>query len=240
MAERVENIDSLVGVWSRRSIRWPGGREDTTTRVYWLQGRPHYADIRIPASRPSFAGVRSLQDCDAEKRTWLTRQEGFAGTLVVANGAWLWNREIDFHPPTGKRDIGRLAFTDERMQTMIEEGVDEPYVEVWERIDDAASTGRQAFVARLRGDSQAGLLVAVGEHFILAVNHQKAGIEISHGMRRDSISKWIVTESTFPWREGTLLFGDSKPVVCWKERQLIVSRLWEILEPSTGQLDWID
>jgi hypothetical protein len=240
MAERVENLDSLVGVWSRRSIRWPDGREDATTHVHWLQARPHYADIRIPANRPSFAGVRSLHDCDAEKRTWLTRQEGFAGTLAVANGVWLWNREIDCQPRTGKPDIGRLMFTDEHKRTMIEEGVDEPYVEIWERIDDAASTGGQAFVARLRGDREAGLLVAVGEHFILAVDRQKAGIEISHGMRRDSISEWIVTESTFPWREGTSLFGDSKPVVCWKERQLIESRSWEILEPSTGQLDWID
>jgi hypothetical protein len=57
---RVESIESLVGAWIRRSIRWPDGREDKTTRVWWLQGLPDYGDVRIPAQRPSFDGVTSL------------------------------------------------------------------------------------------------------------------------------------------------------------------------------------
>ncbi len=149
----------------------------------------------------------------------------------------MWNREIDYQPRAGKRDIGRLIFTDLHKRMMIEEGVDEPYTEVWERIDDAVSTGGQAFVMRMKN---AGILVAVGGHFILAVDVANAGVEISHGTRRGSIGEWIVAESTLPWREGCPLFGDSKPVVRWKEREVIESRSWEIVEPLSGQLDWID
>ena len=165
------------------------------------------------------------------------RQEGFAGTLSKAEDAWLWNREIDYQPPTGKRDIGRLIFTDVHKRTMIEEGVDEPYVEIWERIDDAASTSGQAFVIRLKSDDETGLLVAVGDHFILAVNGRKADVEISHGIRTGPISEWIVGKSTCFWREGTSAFGDL--TIDWSKREMIGSRSWEILEPTSGQLGWI-
>jgi hypothetical protein len=240
----------LIGVWSRRSIRWPDGREDLTTRVWWVQGRTHFVDIRIPAERPSFAGIRSLGDCDPEQRAWLSRQEGFAGTLEVANGAWLWNRWLDFNPPTGKRDIGRLIFADEHKQMMIEEGVDESYTEVWERIDDAASTNGEAFVMRLRSEREVGMLVAVGRHFILAIDNRKIdgsdhqihpfNVEISHGIRTGPISEWIVSDSACFWREGTSAFGDSKLNIDWSKRELIGSRSWEILEPPPGhQCDFI-
>jgi hypothetical protein len=237
MAERVENLDSLVGVWARRSIRWPDGREDTTTQVWWVQGRLYFADIRIPAGRPSFGKVRSLEACNSEQRAWLDRQEGFAGTLTAADGAWMWNREIDYQPRTGKRDIGRLVFTDLHRRMMIEEGVDEPYTEVWERIDDATSTSGEVFVMRSRSQTEAGILVAVGHHFILAVDSRDTGVEISLGARARQISKWIVGKSTCFWREGTPAFGDL--TIDWKKRALIGSRAWEILEPSNGELDWI-
>ena len=153
--QRSVDLESLVGVWTRRSIRWPDGREDHTTRVWWLQARPHYADIRIPAD------------------TTIEAPQGFAGTLVNLNSSRSWNREIDYQPPTGKRDIGRLVFANNSTKQMIEEGVEEPYVEVWEKIDDAGSTNGQALVLHLADPAERGILVALGEHFILAIQHTK-------------------------------------------------------------------
>src|SRR5271170_6935380 len=92
------DFQSLVGVWTRRSIRWPDGRQDTTTRVFWLQGQPDYADIRIPHPRPSFSGATSLADCTAAQKDWLAEQHGFAGTLQNRDGDWLWARELDYQP----------------------------------------------------------------------------------------------------------------------------------------------
>jgi hypothetical protein len=198
----------LVGVWQRNSIRWPDGREDTTTRVWWLQANPHFADLRIPADRPNFSGINSWQDCDPQRQAWLRRQQGFAGILMQQNDAWLWRRDMDIQPPTGKRDIGRLRHRDESKNLMIEEGVDEPYVEIWQRIDNGA-----AFV--LSDSDRALLVVVVGNHFLLC--HQSNPLlELSHGIRNGPMSKWTITDSTLPWREGQNLFMQSADLKNWK------------------------
>ncbi len=224
MGIRVENVNSLVGVWTRRSIRWLDGREDSLTRVFWVQGRGCYGDIRIPVGRPSFVGIGSLVDCGAVQREWLAKQEGFAGELVSADDGWIWRREIDYRP-TGKRDIGRLMFMDESRRMMIEEGVDEPYTEIWERIDDGSSTNGEAFVARWKDTGGTGLLVAVGGHFLFAMSCSYC-VEISHGVRSGALSEWTVADSTIPWREGKRLFDGKKPA-------------WRIVEPVGGKRDWI-
>src|ERR1700683_40110 len=108
MAVPPVDFPSLSGVWRRRWIRRPDRREDSTTRVFWLQGEQCYADIRIGTPRPAFDGVSNLTDCNAAQRQWLTTQEGFAGTLHADGDAWRWDRELDYQPPTGNRDIGRL------------------------------------------------------------------------------------------------------------------------------------
>ncbi|HEY1921696.1 MAG TPA: hypothetical protein VGG44_02935 [Tepidisphaeraceae bacterium] len=247
MGIRVENVESLVGVWVRRSIVWPDGREDRTTRVWWLQGKRYFADIRIPAGRLCFAGVRSLEQCELAQSKWLGTQEGFAGELVAADGAWMWRREIDFRLPTGKRDIGRLEFVDADRRVMIEDGVDEAYQEVWERIDDASSTNGEALVMGLRAKGELGLMVAVGEHFILAIDRRKdegaandpLDMEISHGRRNGALAEWVVEDSTFPWREGMRLFDVGQILVDWEERKMRERRTWAIVEPGVGKLDWI-
>jgi hypothetical protein len=161
----------------------------------------------------------------AAQREWLVKQEGFAGELVSANGAWLWRREIDYRLPTGRRDIGRLEFVDDGRRTMIEEGLEDRYTEVWERIDDGSSTNGEAFIARLKGEGETGLLIAVGGHFLFAMGRSD-DVEISHGERRGALANWTVADSTIPWREGKRLFDGKKPA-------------WQIVEPVGGEPDWI-
>ena len=69
-----------------------------------------YADIRIPVGRPSFHDVTSLAECTARQREWLATQEGFAGELRNADGQFHWIRDVDFQPPGGPRNIGRLRW----------------------------------------------------------------------------------------------------------------------------------
>jgi hypothetical protein len=195
------DLNSLIGVWQRRSIRWPDGREDTSTRVWWLQANPHFADIRIPANRPDFLGINSWAECDPPRQAWLRRQEGFAGILTQQNDAWQWHREMDFQPTTGKRDIGRLRLSDSTGNLMIEEGIDEPYLEIWQRIDDG-----DAFT--LRHYTNRGLLIVVGQHFLMCLQHDDALLELSHGMREGPMSSWTISDSTLPWREGDALFSE--------------------------------
>jgi hypothetical protein len=206
---------SLVGVWKRQSIQWPDGSEDRSTKVCWVQSNPHYADLRIPHNRPSFAGIENPQDCNPDQKKWLASAQGFAGKLCEKDGAWIWEREIDYQPPTGRRDIGRLQFLDAAGQIMREEGIDEAYTEIWERIDDGKSTGGEGFVAKFREGGESGQIVAVGKHFIFA-RRDSQGVEISHGIPAGKISDWIVTESTRPWREGETIFARFNSRVNWE------------------------
>jgi hypothetical protein len=241
--------NSLIGVWTRRYIRHADGVEDNSTQVWWLQAQPFYADLRIPASRPSFHGVLTLSECSAEHRNWLSQQHGFAGSLVNAENAWQWMREIDFQPTTEKRDIGTLTYSEANVNLLTEKGIDDPYLELWERIDDASSTKKKAFVLRRRNSRGHAILVAVGQHFLLAVDHRKTtsqsvrldplNMEISHGLRAGPISQWTITDSTFPWREGKPVFTTTNVHVNWRRRALTEAEHWEIVEPVTGKLDWI-
>lgn len=243
------DLPSLIGVWTRRAIKWPDGREDQTTRVIWLQGQSCFADIRIPVGRPIFAGVQSLLDCDIPQQTWLGSQAGFAGVLEPHQDAWLWKRELDFRPPSGKRDIGRLIYQDASRRMMIEEGVDEPYTEIWERIDDAASTAGGSFAMRYADKSGRGFFIAVGENFLLARDHrtlpaaglQLVNCELSHGIRKGPLHEWTIANSTFPWREGQRAFAGAGLRLDWTARVLHEgsSRIWTILEPASGSLEWL-
>jgi hypothetical protein len=228
-------IESLLGVWRRESIRWPDGREDTSTIVYWLQGTTHYADIRIPIGRPSFAGVRSLAQCTPEHQRWLAMQEGFAGELRHADGNFHWIRDVDFQPPGGPRDIGRLRFTDPSRDRMTEDGVEQAYTEVWHRIDRGESTSGAALVLHQPGNEHSGgrgWFVAVGNHFIFAVDRRRGAasspfdMEISHGLRHSAGGERIITHSTRPWREGEPL------VRCELEG-------WQVKERPAGMIDWL-
>jgi len=237
-------IADLLGVWRRTSIRWPDGRRDTTNTVFWLQGSRYYADIRIPAGRPSFAGVRSIAKCSPAQRQWLATQEGFAGELVQRGDGFHWIRDVDYQPPGGPPDVGRLRFADASRDRIVEEGVLQSYVEDWERIDRGDSTGRQALVLRCEESDMRRWFVAVGDHFLLALQHADQ-VELSHGTRQGAMKNWIISESTMPWREGTSVFRSHQMRFDWDRRavdeQLETGRVrpWQILEPASGTLDWL-
>jgi hypothetical protein len=238
-------LDSLLGVWRRVSIRWPDGREDISTKVFWLQGSKYYADIRIPAGRPAFFGVDSLAKCTSEQTAWLAKQEGFAGELVQNGDRFHWIRDVDFQPPGGLKDIGRLRFADPSRDRMIEDGVEQPYTEVWERIHRGESTHGQALVLKLDSNHERGWFVAVGDHFLLALDRRASSaasmpdMEISHGLRSGPSGPWRITHSTFPWREGSPVFEPQSMRVDWDQRVVTQSlengqsaRTWHLLESS--------
>jgi hypothetical protein len=242
------NPTNLSGVWTRQSIRFPDGQEDNSTQVWWIQANPHFADLRIPNLRPDFQGVLTLSECHPAHRDWMSSQEGFSGSLTRADTAWQWLREIDFQP-TAKRDIGTLAFNEMNTSFMTEQGVDEPYTELWQKIDDGASTNGQALVLRRRNHRGHALLVALGSHFVITIDHRRTtsqaeridplNVEISHGTRSGPISQWIIEHSTFPWREGKPLFNGANAQINWRRRILIETEQWQIIEPASGKLDWL-
>jgi len=121
------------GVW-QRTLLATSDCHDASSRVYWLQTCNWHADIRIPAHRPDFTGVMSLADCSGEQLSWLAAQQGFAGITFVTGNQCEWKRAIDFQPPSGKRDIGRMLFV--HPDKLLEYGLEDAYSETWERVTD--------------------------------------------------------------------------------------------------------
>jgi len=182
-AERVP--DAWLGVWRRTLLRNAAGDEDRATRVYWLQSARVHVDVRVPADRRGFDGVTGIDALSRDGLVELARQQGFAGFTQVDVGTpdiCTWHRRIDFSPPSDARDIGAMRF--ERPDVLLEDGVDAPYHERWEREPASVGASWGALVSRARmlslypgtprceasiaDDGAAGFIARAGDFFMLA------------------------------------------------------------------------
>lgn len=229
------------GVW-RRSLLAAPGVNDTTTQVFWMQASRWHADIRIPADRPDFGGVQSLDDCSDEQLTWLATQQGFAGITTVdrATTETHWLRQVDFQPPAEFPDAGHASFEN---GMLVETGIHTDYVEHWHLVpgsDDGFS------VFRCLDDGPPAFLLTAGA-LVMYVRSRSVAFDIqgwAHGeaLRRQldfeisfgerNAGGWQIRHSTLPWREGaqvalTLVERDDGSVLLDVDGR--PSR-WEVLE----------
>jgi len=193
-------IDQLAGLWRRTLLALPDGSEDTTTEVRWLQGPGLYADLRQPANRPSFAGVRRLRDLDRRQIDWLARQEGFAGRLVEAGDCVEWLRDIDFQPPSLVADAGRLRFEG---GVMVEEGRDVPYLEHWTRPDGPARSSA-ALALRSAEAGEKAMLVVADDRFMFARARPNA---LPRGLRLGDLAAAASLEAAQDMLDCEIAFG---------------------------------
>lgn len=209
-----------LGVWKRTLLRTPSG-DDTTSTVYWLQTPRWHADIRVPANR-DIGGARSLEMLgDAAWRS-LASQQGFAGVTTVENDICRWHRRVDYQPPSGFSDVGRIEF--ESPDRMLEYGVEQDYFEIWER--QPSSVGSWAALESANGTPPAWLF-ATGD-FAMRVRPRDCALSPAPSLgtlldgldsgerracldfeislaRRTSPARWDIYHSTLPWKEGTAL-----------------------------------
>ena len=213
---------AYTGVWKRTLLRTPQ-REDTTTQVYWMQTRSWHADIRVPASRPAFAGKSALDQLGNAELMELAKQQGFCGTTVVDANICRWLRHYDFQPPSGANDIGRMEF--DGPDRVFEYGVEAEYFEIWERLPES----RGDTFALQTGADPLSLLLGAGE-YVMAVRprsttlpvagdlatfaagnqlvlRQALDFELSFG-RRITPEAWKIDLSTLPWQQGCGLLLD--------------------------------
>jgi hypothetical protein len=213
--------EAYVGLWQRTLLR-AAGREDTTTRVYWLQTSNWHADIRVPSDRPVLSGHFGLAALSAEEMRALARQQGFAGITEVEGDICRWHRRFDYQPPSGFNDVGRMQF--DGPDRLLEHGVEQDYFEIWERVADAGashvlksddgarrtllqlSLGPWVMFVRPRG---AALGRAVGlDQLVGSANDSERiallDFEISFGRLDESTNSWRIELSTLPWMEGKI------------------------------------
>ncbi len=216
----------LRGLWRRRSIRFADGRYDDSTVVYWLQSESAFADIRVPAGRPVVREREALAGLGESELLALTRQGGFAGWTELSGMRCHWHRQIDFQPPTGVPDQGMMHRGD---GVLIEEGVHERYIEIWESVA-CGPAGADTLLARRAATAMGGRLILAGNVFFfvrdgrppLATASNLAALapdgrerraallslldcEISFGRCRGGGVPWEITLSTLPYREGQSL-----------------------------------
>jgi hypothetical protein len=213
------------GIWQRTLLETPHLR-DTDTTVFWLQTHHWHADIRIPAHRPDFSGVRSLADCDEVQLEWLARQQGFAGATQVdvapSQEICRWHRLVDYQPARARPDAGFMQFGP---KLLTETGVHASYLENWQQLPDSNNgfavlqllepDGRPAvptrvlfvagsYVMHVRSRSACWPAETVPDMLLtklVAAGHTALlDFEISFGSR--TADGWDILHSTLPWLEG--------------------------------------
>lgn len=218
--------EEYVGLWRRTLLRAPGV-EDTTTRVYWLQTPSWHADIRVPADRPVLSGRTGLTALSVQEMRSLARQQGFAGITEVEGDLCRWHRRIDYQPPSGFNDVGRMQF--EGPDRLLEYGVEQDYFEVWERMPGGGESevlehddpiGRPTVLlslwpwvmfVRARGTAL-GRATGLAELVAAADGPVRVALldfEISFGRRDETGGTWRIELSTLPWLEG--IHRDNRP-----------------------------
>lgn len=214
---------ALRGLWTRSLLAVPGAPPDTTTRVYWLQDDFLFADIRVPADRRPMSDRDGFDDLSDDELRDLARQQGFAGQLAIDRDVCTWFREVDYQPPTGVADAGRVRLDGDRL---VEEGVHLPYRETWERVP-ATEEGPAGVLLAEQDAAGRRYLLTAGDYFLYvrgratplppapslsALIAERApsrdelirllDCEISFGRRAHGRMPWEITLSTLPFREG--------------------------------------
>lgn len=220
------------GVW-RRSLLENKQTKDDTSLVLWMQTQHHHLDIRIPESRADFASsehksYESLEDFTIDELRMLASQQGFYGVTHVQRNICRWQREVDFQPDNGTRDIAEIVFGNPNM--MLETGVDDDYFEIWHKYKDShlqlsytstfglnrhgeervaymLTAGNQVAYARPRD-----VIVPTAQNLLAAIDEHKPDretlldwldCEISFGEKTDD-KHWKILYSTLPFREGKI------------------------------------
>lgn len=210
--------DAYLGVWQRLLLRTPQA-EDTTSEVYWLQTRDWHADIRVPADRPACSGKTSLEQLDHVELLGLSTQQGFAGVTEVVGDICRWHRKIDFQPPAGFNDVGRMQF--ETTNRVLEFGIEQDYFEIWQRLPDSVTNPwlNIRYADTGSADRTPSLIqIGIGKYFVhvrprsnflpgaeaptdIDALRRWVDFEISFGAQTADGNK-LILRSTHPWREG--------------------------------------
>lgn len=98
------------------------------------------------------AEASCLADMPVDALATLAEAEGFAGQVTLEADHCTWHREVNWHGPPDRPDVGEISFDEQGR--MIESGVLADYTELWEQ--SAEGAGR---AIRFAGGGYAGTFV---------------------------------------------------------------------------------
>ncbi len=219
----------LIAAWERLYIVSNGSKPDRSVNVRNIQTPTLFGDCRIPKDRPNYScPLHELTD--AELGT-LYAQEGFSGFTTVEGDVTTWHHEIDYQPPDGSIDIGRIEIAAGR--NMYEHGVQSSYMEHWWNLTSGDGWYFGVKVLRKLPDGTTRIheiLSVNGDDFIYARNRPKdlpmansmadlirktnasrdqileyLDCEVSHGYVLGGSKHWEIQFSTLPNKTGQAL-----------------------------------
>ena len=218
------------GVWRRSLLENKQGKDDSSL-VLWMQTQHRHVDIRIPALRPNYPQYASLEDFTTNELLMLATQQGFYGITHVQRDICRWQREVDFQPDSGTRDIGEIGFQFDMSgnpNVMLETGIDDDYFEIWHKNKDShlSPTDKTTTGKNRHGEERTAYMLTAGNQVAFArprdvvvpasisllaaiKEHQPSremlldwlDCEISFGEKIDN-QHWKICYSTHPFREG--------------------------------------
>ncbi len=225
--------DVMTGCWKRAWIEFADGTIDDTGTVVWLQTQSLMADVRIAADRPDLATRSGLHDCTVEELRAISVSDASSGytecgpVVVGADGLRTatvsWHTRghgVNFQPVSAFPEPGLMTW-DEDGTVMVERAPSGAYVEEWRLVPGSR---RPLCVMQIGGE----VIYRSGD---IAVFVRDRAIDIPRPARLpellDEYSQdrammealldcefsvaeragdgWVVTTSTLPWREGTVL-----------------------------------
>ncbi len=226
-AQTSQNVQAPVpewlrGIWHREWIERAGNRSNTRD-VEYLQTPTLFGDVRFPTDLPAFSQARSFADLTDSELRLLAGQQGMTGLTRVANAIATWDHAIDFQPPDGETDTGRLDL--KAKGVMYEHGLDGSYTESWKAAP--GNDQRYLVIQIARSGRLDRVLIVAGDRFmyvrnrakdlpvadsldklIASTNPPRAQIieyldcEFSTGQVPNGRAPWIIQRSTLPWRKA--------------------------------------
>jgi|SRR5215813_12787982 len=221
----------LVAAWERLYILGSDGKPDRSVNVRNIQTPTLFGDVRIPKDRPRFSDAKSLADLTDAQLETLYPQEGFSGFTTVDGYITTWHHQIDYQPPDGSVDIGRIELAGG--SNMYEHGVQAVYTEHWWNLSTGDGKCFGVRVFRRRPDNTTRIyqiLSVTGDHFIYARNRamdlpmansladliksthatraqilEYLDCEVSHGFVLGESKPWEIQFSTLPFKQGQAL-----------------------------------
>ena len=203
---------NYIGVWQRHLLETIVIKDDSSL-VLWMQSQHYHIDVRIPATCTGFKAASALQDYSEEELLLLANQQGFAGlthvtpSTAISSEICQWVREMDYQAPTDARDIGKMVFTD--VDTVIETGIDDAYLEVWRRLENSHEPCFFTFTSgkNNRGRDVPAYFMRTGNHVALA-RPRTVSVPKSPSLAQAIQSHKPTRELLLDWLDMEISFGE--------------------------------